>query len=64
MKSYKIPVEWKVSGIMNIKANSFVEARELAYEGDLPRGNMVDDSFDIDEEYIRELNPEEYGCKE
>jgi len=58
MKEYKIPVIWQMYGIMEIEANSLEEAKEIAMGNlELPRnGSYIDDSFEIDNDVIEEMN--------
>ena len=49
-KVYKVPVTWMMAGVLYIKANSKKEAIDTAYETDLPKGEYIDDSFNVDED--------------
>lgn len=50
-KIYKVPVTWMMAGVYYIRANSKTEAINTAYGdvGDLPKGEYIDDSFNVDE---------------
>lgn len=57
MKTYKIPVIWTNWGIMEIEATNLKEAKRIAKEeAELPDGNYIDESFEIDEENITIFN--------
>jgi hypothetical protein len=48
LKEFSVHVEWKLSGVMKIRATSLEAAKEAAYEIKLSRGEFVDDSFEVD----------------
>lgn len=60
MKTWNIPVSWKVVGMVEIQAPTLEKAIEIARTDDsieLPYGEYVDGSFDVtvdDDELIRE----------
>ena len=58
MKLYKIPVMWQMYGYMDIEAETLDEAKEEAYSflQPLPDGDYMDGSFEVDEQYMVELN--------
>lgn len=58
---YKIPVIWQNWGIVEVEADNLEKAIELAKEGGLPKGEYIEDSFEIDEYGIHLHNnlPEE-----
>ena len=53
---YKIPCSWTVSGVLTIKADSLDAAKNKAYDCPLPEGDYVDESFEIDDTFAREMN--------
>lgn len=46
---YRVHVSWTVCGTIEVEANTEEEAIKKAYDSDLPNGEYLDDSFDIDE---------------
>lgn len=48
--TFKVPVKWKMRTIMKIPARSLKEAIQIvnSQEHDLPEGEYIDDSFEID----------------
>ena len=62
MKTYKIPCHWRVYGFYIFEANNLQEALEKAEDENLPHGEYIEGSFEIDEEMIQyhnELTKEE-----
>ena len=55
-KTFKIPVVWQMWGIISVEAKNLKEAKEKVYSMSLPRGEYIDDSFEIDEEGIQHYN--------
>jgi len=53
-KTYRVPVVWTMGGHYNIKAISVEQAIEIAKTMSLPRGQYLEDSFEIEKEYIEE----------
>lgn len=52
-KTYKIPVIWQATAIIEVEANSIEEAAEKANSAPLPRdSNYIEDSFEVDYEGI------------
>jgi hypothetical protein len=47
LKTFKIPVLWTMTGEMSVSAISKDQAIELALEQELPKGEYLDDSFEI-----------------
>lgn len=47
-KLYKVPVTWTMSGTYYIRASSPEEAKEAVFDAELPEGQYLDDSFEID----------------
>lgn len=60
MKKWNIPVNWEMTGVVTIEADTLEEALERAENDDsirLPTGNYVDASIVVafdDSDYIRE----------
>ena len=52
MKKYKIPCSWQMYGYMDIKAEDWDEAIEIAHEEPLPLGDYVTDSFEVNHDMI------------
>lgn len=48
---YLIPCVWQVAGTMVIEADSIEEAERKAEEEELPHGDYIDDSFELDTEH-------------
>ena len=59
MKKYKIPCSWQMYGYMDIKAEDWDEAIEIAHEESLPLGDYVTDSFEVDHDMIEFAREEE-----
>ena len=58
MKTYKIPVFWAMSGIVEIQAESMEEAILMAEHAPVPEnGEYMDCSFEVDEQAIQYHNP-------
>lgn len=57
---YTIPCVWQNYGHMNIEADSLEEAIEKANGPDeeLPRGEYVEGSFEVDRDVLLDWNPE------
>jgi hypothetical protein len=57
---FKIPCSWAVYGNIFIKAENLEEAIEKVtsdfHINDVPVGNYMDGSFEIDSEYVDEMN--------
>lgn len=49
MQTFKIPVTWLMSGIVEVEAESLLEGQQMALNGELPIGNYVEDSIRLDE---------------
>lgn len=51
---FKVPVTWKMYGYMYVEAETKEDAVKEAYswETPLPQGNYLDDSFEVDEDFI------------
>jgi len=49
MGKYKISVEWRCSGIIEVKAENIHEAMKQAHAAPLPEGEYIDDSFIVDD---------------
>lgn len=60
MKKYRIPLVWMMYGHIDIMAESVQEAVEYALgpECPLPEGDYLDESIEVDEERLAELNRE------
>lgn len=60
MKTFKIPVEWKCFGVVEIEANNTEEAIKMADEANvpLPEGDYAEGSWKVadDKVLIDELN--------
>jgi hypothetical protein len=53
MKLYKIPVEWTMTGTVEVESESLLEAIDEAYEASLPDdGEYMDGSFVVQEDLI------------
>jgi len=55
MKTYRIPVVWTMTGIVEVQAKDLASAIEIAHDSELPKGSYLDDSFSIDSEDIEEV---------
>jgi hypothetical protein len=66
LKTYKVPVTWEMHGVMEVKARSYEEAKEMVY-GDAPLptdGEYVDGSISINEEMFLYFNtPKQVAVK-
>ena len=53
---YKIPVIWKMRSVMSVPARSLKEAVRIvnSHEYDLPDGEYVEDSYEIDYDRLEE----------
>ena len=58
---YRIPCNWTMYGVMEVKAENLDEAIKLAYSDEslLPEGNYLTGSFDVDQSAIAFYNEEE-----
>jgi hypothetical protein len=61
---YKIPVTWEVYDTIEVQGNSLEEALQWAdaHKDEIPIGdepNYLDDSYQIDREFAKDLNEEE-----
>tara|TARA_R110000824_G_scaffold396222_1_gene597564 strand:+ start:657 stop:917 length:261 start_codon:yes stop_codon:yes gene_type:complete len=61
MKKYKIPVSWQMYGYMDIKAEDWDEAIEIAEDEttSLPDGDYVQGTFEVDHDIIEYEREEE-----
>ena len=58
MKTYKIPVVWAMSAIVEMQAESLEEAILMAEDAPVPEnGEYMDCSFEVDEHAIQYHNP-------
>ena len=59
MKIYKVSVQWTMVAEVKVQANSLEEAMQKvnAASFGLPEGWYLDDSFTVDEEDTKRLNP-------
>lgn len=57
-QTYRIPVEWTMTGFMTLKATSLEEAVEIVYDAatEFPEGDYVDGSFKIIHEELEDWN--------
>lgn len=56
-KLYRIPVEWAVSGVMLVEADSLAQAIEKADEEPLPEaGDYIDGTFNVNRSFIPHIN--------
>ena len=55
---YRIPCFWSIGGVMEVEAKSLQEALDLAENAPLPEGNYMEDSFEIDFNFLQDFNPE------
>ena len=63
-KVYKVFVEWIMVGEYDIEASSLEEAIDIANDQDLPDGEYLSDSFEVNEELTRDMNgPDGYKVK-
>lgn len=58
-KTYRIPCNWTMYGVMEVEATSLDEAIEKAYDSGLPEGDYLTDSFDVDQTAIPMYNETE-----
>jgi hypothetical protein len=59
-KTFLLPVSWACYGVMKIKADTLDEAIQKAELADLPKGDYIDSSFEVNENLIAEM-PGVYG---
>lgn len=57
-KLYSIPVTWKMYADILVRATSLEEAVDLALELDLPTGEYLSDSYEVDYEAIEQIKEE------
>jgi len=58
MKTYKIPVVWAMSAIVEMQAESLEEAILMAEDAPVPEnGTYMECSFEVDEQAIQYHNP-------
>lgn len=65
MKTFRVPVEWTMTGYMYIEAKDKDEAQAKAYMEDLPlppEAEYLDDSFEVWDDMIEEYIPPERTC--
>lgn len=48
-------VTWTMNAEMEFEAPSKKEAIDMAYDADLPKGNYLDNSFEVFEDLVEEL---------
>lgn len=53
-KEYSIPVIWQMIDTMKIKATSLEEAISKAKEAELPKGEYLSDSFEVQRDFIED----------
>ena len=53
MKTYKIPCTWQMYGFYHIEAENIKEALQIAEDSNLPEGEYIEGSFEIDLDMIR-----------
>ena len=59
MKTYKIPCYWRVYGFYEIEANNLEQAMQIAEDSNLPDGEYIEGSFEIDLDMIHFHNPKD-----
>ena len=59
MKTFKIPVFWECTGHYIIEAEDLEEAVEEAYDLPLPEGSYVEDSFQVEVQFVEEVSKED-----
>lgn len=70
MKTFTIPVTYMTSGLYRVEAETIAEAKEKVLSAEkpydcLPKGaDYMDDSMKIDEDMLREMNPDEFPDEE
>lgn len=64
MKKYKIAVSWGMSAELEIEADSLQSAIDEVYDDpDLPQGEYISCSFEVNEEFTEYLNGEKIDEK-
>lgn len=58
-KFFRIPVTWMEYGVYFVKADTLEQAKDIAQDADLPEGDYLDCSFEIDNENIDVFDTEE-----
>lgn len=63
-RTFSISCDWTMSAVVEVEADSLEAAIAVVQEGNspyhnLPNGEYVEGSFDIDEDVCKELNKEE-----
>jgi len=56
MKTYQIPVCWQMIAVVNVEAESLNEAMQIAQESELPAGDYLDDSYEVDAMLAVDMN--------
>lgn len=57
MKTFRIPCNWTMYGLMEVEADNLEEAIQMAYDAtNLPDGDYLTDSFDVDQGAIALYN--------
>ena len=56
MSIYNIPVSWSVYTEFEVEANSLKEAISLANKMEMPMGEYIDGSYEINNEFIESVN--------
>lgn len=61
MNTYRIPVVWSVTGVVEVKAERLFDAMIIAEDAPLPvESNYLEDSFSVDQDAVE--NDEE-ACR-
>jgi hypothetical protein len=55
--TYKIPISWTLTAELDIEADSVEDAIFKAEDANLPRGEYLDSSFDVNVDIISQINP-------
>jgi hypothetical protein len=58
-KFFRIPVTWMECGVYFVKADTLEQAKDIAQDANLPEGDYLDNSFEIDHESIESFDTEE-----
>jgi hypothetical protein len=53
---FRIPVSWSMTGVVYIEARNLDDAIESASSADLPDGEYMDGSWEVDQECAEEFN--------
>jgi hypothetical protein len=58
MPRFAIPINWSMYATMYVEADDLDHAIDIANQQDIPDGEYVDGSWEIDDYFAREINAE------